>query len=90
MLLNARADLNASDFKGVTALHWAAFYGQVSLVRMLLAARGNVAAKNIRGASAQELAAENGHGDVLLLLKEAQRPRAPQSGHKPTAERKRE
>ena len=37
---------------------------------MLLDARANAAASNCKGASAQQLAFENGHAEVLLLLKE--------------------
>jgi uncharacterized protein len=77
-LLSAGADVNArlsnmsvsQDNRG-TPLMFAAMLGHVDVVRVLLAAGADVHAVNAGGDTASSLAAENGHQDIVQLLKSA-------------------
>jgi ankyrin repeat protein len=58
-LLAKRADINAPQPDGASALHWAAHYDDVALVRRLLAAGANPNAANDHGVTPLALASEN-------------------------------
>src|SRR5688500_4642103 len=51
-LLKQRADVNAPQGDGMTALHWAAKHGDVELTKVLLRAKANVGAVTRIGAYA--------------------------------------
>eukprot|EP00753_Platysulcus_tardus_P015242 PLAT4939.2.p1 GENE.PLAT4939.2~~PLAT4939.2.p1 ORF type:complete len:259 (-),score=84.16 PLAT4939.2:76-822(-) len=51
-----------------TALHYAAYRGDLPMVELLLAAGADVGAVNAEGCTAFYLACQQGHGEVALLL----------------------
>src|SRR4051812_39778261 len=68
-LITAGEDVNAAQGDGMTALHWAARHGDAELVRMLLAAGGNVRATTRLGNYTPLLmASELGHADAIDAL----------------------
>ncbi len=71
-LLAGGADVNAAQGDGMTALHWAAEYGDTEMARMLLHAGAAVApATRIGSYAPLHLAARNGHTSLAVLLLEA-------------------
>src|ERR1700743_3289920 len=50
-LLAQKADVNAPQADGATALHWAVFHGDKELVQQLVRAGANVGAANREGAT---------------------------------------
>ncbi len=75
-LLEAKADLEAADVKKNTPLHYAAGYGRVEYVRMLLDAGASAGARNETGKCALDLVKLNGqnpvNGDAALMERLAQ------------------
>jgi len=67
-LLAKRTDINAPQPDGASALHWAAHYDDVALVRRLLAAGANPNAANDNGVTPLALACENGGTQVANVL----------------------
>lgn len=68
-LLRQRATpVDAPQADGATALHWAAHWGDESLVRMLLQAGANANARNDHGVPPISLAASRGHVAVVEQL----------------------
>ena len=61
-------DPSIADEHGLNALHHAAMGGHQQIVRELLGAGADTAARDARGKQAQELAAEAGHDAVADLL----------------------
>jgi len=79
-LLDKGADVNAKDNDGVTALMAAAgnnlnyngsWNGHVDVIRALLDKGADVNAKMSDGWTASMIAAQNGHADVVKILKNA-------------------
>src|SRR5579862_6201795 len=70
-LVAKKADVNAAQPDGTTALMWAARAGDLELVDLLLAAGANVKAANQDGASAFYEASENGNAAVIERLLKA-------------------
>ena len=70
-LVALKADVNAADPDGTTALHWAVRDNRVEMVRALLRAGADATAANRYGVTALRLAAENGNTAALGLLLEA-------------------
>ena len=70
-LLAARADVNAAQPDGTTALHWAAHQDEVDVAQALIRAGANVKAANRYGATPLWLASVNGSAAVIALLIEA-------------------
>ena len=70
-LLKARADVNACDEDGDTALMWAVFKGHKDVVKVLLEAGADVNASNKNGDTALMWAVFKGHKDVVKVLYEA-------------------
>lgn len=56
---------------GESALHAAALFGHLAVVRKLLAAGGDAALRNQEGATPAQLAAENKHQAVVDALTQA-------------------
>jgi ankyrin repeat protein len=71
VLIDKRADVNAADGDGATALHWASHRDDIDTARLLVAAGANVNAANDLGATPLWIASENGSAAVVRLLLEA-------------------
>jgi ankyrin repeat protein len=67
-LISARADVNATQEDGTSALHWAAHHGDVAATKLLLKKRANVAAVTETGMTPLALACESGHVELVKLL----------------------
>jgi len=67
-LLRQKADPNARQADGMTALLWAAHHDDLALARQLIAAGADVTAANRYGVTALELACTNGNADLVKLL----------------------
>ena len=70
-LILKKADVNAAEPDGTTALHWAAYHDDVVSVEMLLRAGANANAANDLGATPLWTAAQNGGASVVGKLLEA-------------------
>jgi len=70
-LLTQKADVNAPQADGATALHWAVYREDVETVDVLLRAGANAKAPNQYGATPLSLAAENGNTAIVKRLLEA-------------------
>src|SRR5262245_40702301 len=70
-LVQQRADVNAREIDGTTALHWAAQSGNVPAVDLLIAAGADVNAVNRYGITALALAARQGNAALLENLLKA-------------------
>lgn len=70
-LIEARADVNAGQIDGTTALHWAAYHEDVETAALLVRSRANVNAANRYGVPPLALACTNGNAAVVSLLLEA-------------------
>ena len=64
-LLETGADVNLAQADGATALHWAAYHGNVSLAGLLLDADADPSAVNRNGSTPLWLAAS--HGDAAMV-----------------------
>jgi len=71
LLLTAKADVNAVEDDGKTALMVASANGRVEVVKALLAAKADVNARQPDGSTALMLALRNGHQEVAELLMRA-------------------
>jgi uncharacterized protein len=68
-MLKSGRDVNEAQGDGMTALHWAATYGDVDMMTMLLAAGGNLrATTRLGGYTALHLAAQAGHTAAVRTL----------------------
>jgi ankyrin repeat protein len=67
-LIEHRADVNAREVDGTTALHWATQAGNVPVVDVLIAAGADVNAVSRYGATALALAARQGNAALLRGL----------------------
>ncbi|MBM3769899.1 MAG: hypothetical protein FJW27_01140 [Acidimicrobiia bacterium] len=70
-LLKKKADVNAPQADGATALHWASYRGDAESAIALIRAGANVNARNNYGVTPLALAAQQGSAAVLNLLLEA-------------------
>jgi uncharacterized protein len=70
-LLDAGADVNATQVDGMTALHWAVYNDDAATARMLVRAGATVNAPNQYGVPPLSLASTNGNADLVKLLLEA-------------------
>ena len=67
-LLETRADVNAAQIDGTTALHWAAYHDDAGTAALLVRAGANVSAVNRYGVPPLSVASSNGSGGVVTLL----------------------
>ena len=67
-LLERKADVNAAQADGATALHWAVYRNDLSLVDVLIGAGANVKAANRFGATPLSLACEIGDAGLIERL----------------------
>ena len=67
-LLAQRADVNAAEADGATALHWAVERDDETMAEVLLQAGANVGAANRYGVTAMSLAAVNGNAAIIERL----------------------
>jgi uncharacterized protein len=70
-LMAKKADVNAPQNDGATALHWAVFRGDAELANLLIRAGANVKAANRQGVTPLWLASVNGDAKMLGVLLEA-------------------
>ncbi len=68
LLLKGRADANAAQPDGMTALHWAAYHDAPDAAKLLLAAGARASAENRYGVTPLSLACTNGNTDLVRLL----------------------
>ena len=80
-LLKQRADVNAPQVDGMTALHWTAYHDDLEIAKLLVRAGANVKAANRYGVVPLSLACTNGNAAMIeLLLKSGADPNAPLPG----------
>ncbi len=85
-LLRERADVNAPQPDGATALHWAARWNDLELADLLIKAGAKPDLPNREGATPMYLAAENGSaGMIEKLIQGGANPNAPVLTHGETA-----
>ena len=70
-LLEKRADVNAPQADGMTALHWATYHDDVDSVKLLLAAGADAKAASRYGVTPLSVACTNGNTAVVELLLDA-------------------
>ena len=70
-LVDAGADVNRPSADGTTALHWAAYYGDLALAQRLLRAEADPDVRNDYGSTPLGEAATKGDLDMIELLLEA-------------------
>ncbi len=85
-LLQRKADVNAPQIDGTTALHWAVRLDDLESADMLIRAGARVSAPNRAGARPMQLAAMNGNAAMLeRLIKAGADPNAPLNQNGDTA-----
>ncbi len=71
MLLEQKADVNAAQADGMTALHWATYHDDVKTVKQLVAAGADAKAATRYGVTPLSLACTNGNTPIVELLLES-------------------
>src|SRR5215831_9116544 len=85
-LLQKKADVNAAQTDGTTALHWAVRWDDLETVDLLIRAGANVSAATRTGATPLQLAAINGNAAISeKLIKAGADPNAPLTKYGDTA-----
>jgi uncharacterized protein len=70
-LLEQKANVNAPQADGMTALHWATYHDDSETAKLLIAAGADVKAANRYGVTPLSLACQSGNGGIVDLLLEA-------------------
>jgi len=70
-LISSKADVNAPQPDGSTALHWAAYHGDLKMTEALLRAHANPGVAMENGMTPLSLACESGNVDVVKALLKA-------------------
>jgi ankyrin repeat protein len=70
-LIGQRADINAREVDGTTALHWATQLANLAAIDLLISAGANVNAVNRYGVTSLSLAARQGNAALLTALFDA-------------------
>src|SRR2546426_6412466 len=77
-LLQRKADVNATQIDGTTALHWAVRSDDLEIADLLIRAGANVSVANREGVTPIQLAALNGNAAMIeKLIKAGANPNAP-------------
>ena len=85
-LLHRKADVNAPQVDGTTAVHWAVLSGDLEIADLLIRAGANVSAANREGATPLQLAAIGGNAVMIeRLLKAGANPNVAQTKYGDTA-----
>src|SRR5215467_277878 len=85
-LLQKKADVNAAQTDGTTALHWAVRWDDLETADLLIRAGANVSAATRAGATPLQLAAINGNAAMIeKLIKAGADPNAPLTKYGDTA-----
>jgi ankyrin repeat protein len=66
--LSEKADPNAAQVDGMTALHWAAYHDSAAQVKLLISAGASATAQNRYGVTPLSLACTNGNGEIVQML----------------------
>lgn len=69
-LLKQRADVNATQADGMTALHWTAYLDDLETTKALIVAKASVTVTNRYGVTPLSLACQNGSASMVELLLE--------------------
>ena len=69
--LTAKADVNATQADGTTAMHWAAYHDKAEVIAKLLSAGAKPDEKNRYGITPLLLACENGNERIVRALLKA-------------------
>lgn len=81
-LLQRKANVNAPQADGTTALHWAVNRDELDTAELLIRTGANVSAANRVGATPLQLAAQNGNAPMIeKLIKAGADPNAPLTVH---------
>jgi uncharacterized protein len=70
-LLQQRPDVNAAEADGTTALHWAAYRGNLETAQLLIRAGANIKTANRYGVTPLTLAASKGNAPIVEMLLKA-------------------
>ncbi|QEL13428.1 ankyrin repeat domain-containing protein [Limnoglobus roseus] len=70
-LLKDKADANATQTDGMTALHWAAYHDDAAVAKLLLDAGAKPKAENRYGVTPLSLACTNGNAEIVTALLKA-------------------
>jgi ankyrin repeat protein len=70
-LVEQKADVNAAQADGMTALHWGVYHDDLEMVRLLIGAGADVKAENRYGVRPLSIACTNGSAEIVGLLLDA-------------------
>ncbi len=70
-LLEQRADVNAAQVDGMTALHWAVYHDDLEMTKLFVGVGADVQAKSRYGVTPLSIACKNGNAEIVELLLDA-------------------
>lgn len=70
LLVEAGADVNITDHKGWTPLHWAARIGDQDLFMLIVAGDADLLAEDREGCTPLDILSEHRHNDLLALMEQ--------------------